>query len=364
MRNSLVSIVVPVYNAEKCLRRCVESILSQTCSRWELILVNDGSTDNSALICQEYSRADKRIHTVDKANGGVSSARNLGIESAGGEYITFVDADDFLSPDFLSKLTDNDDSDLAICGFESLEGFRFAPDSFSGSLIGDVRYATGLIENSYYLDTPWCKLFRSEIIRNNEIRFDTRLRLGEDTLFCYTYLKYCRSLKVFSDSLYFYDGVWGGGQKYSLSIDDLSLMSRLFVKALEDIEKGFGVQIDKRNKGFHIDKLKGLFEEYKDVDIHRLYTRAYGDMAIGDFLGNPAVSPLAIGMLRSYRLIKAGKIAESVALLSHIKKFVTVNISEIRFESRSQKLFYSTLMKFGVRPAVALLFIRSKVCKG
>lgn len=90
----LVSIIVPIYNAEKTLRRCIDSILSQTFSDWELLMIDDGSTDQSGTICDQYAIKDKRIKVFHKKNGGVSSARNLGLDNARGEWITFVDADD------------------------------------------------------------------------------------------------------------------------------------------------------------------------------------------------------------------------------------------------------------------------------
>lgn len=96
-----VSIIVPVYKAEKYLNRCIDSILAQTFTDWELLLIDDGSTDRSGDICDEYAKKDTRIRVFHKENGGVSSARNLGLDSAQGEWVTFIDADDYILPDFL-----------------------------------------------------------------------------------------------------------------------------------------------------------------------------------------------------------------------------------------------------------------------
>ncbi len=99
-----ISIIVPVYNIEKYFHRCVDSILSQTFTDFELLLINDGSNDNSGAICDEYAAKDARIRVFHKENGGVSSARNLGLDNAKGEWITFVDSDDYVKPDYLSNL--------------------------------------------------------------------------------------------------------------------------------------------------------------------------------------------------------------------------------------------------------------------
>ena len=104
MNNKKVSIIVPVYNVEKYLQRCIESILTQTETDFELLLIDDGSKDKSGLICDEYAQKDKRVNVIHKENGGVSSARNLGIEKANGEWMCFIDADDYVRQDFLSDI--------------------------------------------------------------------------------------------------------------------------------------------------------------------------------------------------------------------------------------------------------------------
>ena len=100
----LISIIVPVYKAEKHLSECIDSIISQTYENFELILIDDGSPDNSGKICDEYAEKDKRIRAIHKENGGVSSARNTGLDNASGEYITFIDSDDFVDKQYLEKL--------------------------------------------------------------------------------------------------------------------------------------------------------------------------------------------------------------------------------------------------------------------
>ena len=116
-----ISVIVPVYNTEKYLNRCIDSILAQTFTDFELLLIDDGSTDCSGKICDEYAAKDSRVRVFHKENGGVSSARNMGLDNAQGEWITFVDSDDWVHEDFLKKrlaLALNDNADIAYCDVE------------------------------------------------------------------------------------------------------------------------------------------------------------------------------------------------------------------------------------------------------
>ena len=122
MSNYAVSIVVPVYNAEKYLPKCIDSILNQTFKNFELILVNDGSKDNSLIICEDYKVSDRRIKVINKKNEGVSIARNIGINSAKGKYIMFIDSDDWIESNMVEKMYDAiQNSDIAICGSKTVE---------------------------------------------------------------------------------------------------------------------------------------------------------------------------------------------------------------------------------------------------
>lgn len=120
MDKPLISIIIPVYNSDKTINRCVDSILSQTFNNWELLLIDDGSTDRSGELCDEYSAKDQRIKVFHKKNGGVSSARNLGLNNVKGEWITFCDSDDFVYPNWLKNYVDNisDGIDLICQAFE------------------------------------------------------------------------------------------------------------------------------------------------------------------------------------------------------------------------------------------------------
>ena len=195
-----ISIIIPVYNAELYLRRCLDSVLSQSFEDFELLLIDDGSKDASGTICDEYARDDKRIKVFHKPNGGVSSARNVGLKNAKGEWIYFVDADDEVLPNGLQALADGicDDVDVVMGGLEKcdeqgnvLYEMEKGPNVLSkrdGILInyGASKVCTG--------NWGWMtiRLFRNTILRQNNICFDDDVVYNEDELFVVRYLCACK----------------------------------------------------------------------------------------------------------------------------------------------------------------------------
>ncbi len=201
MATPLISIIVPVYNKEKDIGAFVESIISQTYTHWELILVDDGSTDRSAIICDEYSHINKRIHVFHhQFNGGISKARNTGILHSNGEWLFISDADDTLIQDGLSFLVGciSDDIDLVSASYlRYINGVLQPETRKSSSLklsIRDYVECIGIIPQSRNLDRyVWNKLFKTAIIKDNTLFFDDDLRLYEDVCFIYRYLKCCHN---------------------------------------------------------------------------------------------------------------------------------------------------------------------------
>ena len=170
--NPAVSIIVPVYNAETALHRCIESILHQSCADFELLLVDDGSKDDSGAICDEYAAKDSRIRVFHKENGGVSAARNLALDVARGKYLQFLDSDDWVVPDatlLLLRAAEEHGADLVISDFYRVVGERV-------SVKGDIEEDRGLSREEYaehmmanpadfYYGVLWNKLYRREIGR-------------------------------------------------------------------------------------------------------------------------------------------------------------------------------------------------------
>lgn len=199
VKEDLISIVVPVYKAELFVGKCIESILNQTYQNIELILVDDGSPDNSGAICDAYAREDSRVVVIHTKNGGVSSARNIGIDSAKGKYIAFVDSDDYIDADFLSHAMNGfqvNDIDLFIGGIR-IETFKkgkiIKEEIYNGT--NKVYTITQLLD-SFNIEYEfivicgiWSKVYRTSIIRSNNIYFDLNMNLGEDTVFLCDYLR-------------------------------------------------------------------------------------------------------------------------------------------------------------------------------
>lgn len=219
-----VSIIIPVYKAEKLLCRCLDSVLAQSFPDWECILVDDGSPDSSGAILDEYAARDTRFKVIHKENGGVSSARNAGLDMAQGEWICFIDADDWVEKHYLSILL-HGDADMVCCGFSMTSGKTYVPENRSLSFSDIAKELKWLANREPTLGVPWCKLFKRRIIVENKLRFDVKMRLGEDSLFVATYLRYCNSLDFLAEPLYCYDGVWGGDpKKYVLSEEEMLYM--------------------------------------------------------------------------------------------------------------------------------------------
>lgn len=195
--NANISIIVPVYNAEKTLHRCVNSIINQSYKCWELLLVNDGSTDNSATICDEYALLDKRIKVFHKKNEGVSCARNVGVDNATGEWITFVDSDDWLDSEALFYYKQEEDVDLvlsAIFSHEKGKCNKIILEKMKCHQLNTIGRVLSLLNNYVGLTTPWAKLLKKSILLNHNLRFDEKIVSGEDTLFIYKYLYYINSI--------------------------------------------------------------------------------------------------------------------------------------------------------------------------
>ena len=194
-----LSIIIPVYNTETYLSSCVESILSQDFSDFEVLLVDDGSMDGSGQVCDEYAAKDSRIRVFHKENGGVSSARNLGLDYAEGEWVYFVDSDDELLPDGLQVLVDNisDDVDLVMGGYERQELNKEIVNHYDTTArklrLSKLESLKTLYHkySIYYTGWMWLRMFRNNIIQKENIRFDTELKIKEDTLFIAEYI--CRS---------------------------------------------------------------------------------------------------------------------------------------------------------------------------
>lgn len=202
----LVSIIVPVYNAEKYLNRCIDSILSQTMTDFELLLIDDGSKDNSGRICDEYAEKDARVRVFHKPNGGVSSARNLGLDNAKGKWITFVDADDRCSCNYLEHLLSKvDDTDLIISYAVICDSTGEKAEVYPEYRVNATNFERLFVDSDMHWHTsPWAKLYRASIIYENSLRFNEMMHIGEDADFLFSFMLITDKIYVSSDTDYYY----------------------------------------------------------------------------------------------------------------------------------------------------------------
>lgn len=209
----LISVIVPAYNVERWIRACCESVFAQTYTNWELIVVDDGSQDETPAILDELSACRDKMIVIHTSNGGVSRARNIGIERANGEYITFIDSDDYVDPQFLEeayKLIDRYKSDVYICGLceEWIDNETIIDIKQYTASKTTIYDAKSLLEgydvaySGLYLAVPVCKLFQKDILMRHAIRFDTSMNRLEDTRFVYDVI--CKAESYVVDESVFY----------------------------------------------------------------------------------------------------------------------------------------------------------------
>ena len=235
MNQPLVSIILPVYNAQNHLARCVGSICAQTYRNLEIIILNDGSKDQSLPVCEEFRAKDSRILLVDKENSGVSDTRNLGLKRACGKYVQFVDSDDYLDPDFTEHLVtaaEENEADLVIAPYKMvIPAGASKPEQVLGKIQDELgvmsvarppevreygflpagvydkdTFALRLMDKpaSYFYSVLWNKLYRRDILTGNDIQFVSEMRWAEDLVFNLRYIQYAERFVSIAQAGYSY----------------------------------------------------------------------------------------------------------------------------------------------------------------
>lgn len=256
--NVLISIIVPVYNVEQYLGRCVDSLIGQTYKNIEIILVDDGAKDRSGQICDEYALKDERIIVIHKENGGLSDARNAGIKVAKGAFIGFVDSDDYVAPcmyeELIACLTETD-SDIAMCRYIRFKGDRCTECLTSPDECVEMNTLQAL-ENIYSDDgevytVAWNKLYKREVIA--DIRYPVK-RINEDEFTTYKYIANAKKIVFTQKVLYFY--FYNGN---SITAKDNYLYSQDIYNALDERiiylkQRGFG-QLEGKIQKQYLDRI-------------------------------------------------------------------------------------------------------------
>lgn len=206
MEKALISIIVPIFNTELYLRKCIDSILNQTYQNLEIILVNDGSTDNSALICEQYAKKDKRIHFINCKNSGVAIARNIALDYAHGDYIGFVDSDDYIQPDMfetLYSLSKKESADISMVSNYIVEDNHIIEHNFTQQIeiYDSISALKELLVDQKVQNYTWNKLYKSSIF--NSIRFPVG-KFYEDIDIMYHLFESCEKIVYYDIPKYYY----------------------------------------------------------------------------------------------------------------------------------------------------------------
>lgn len=269
-----VSVIVPIYNVEKYLCDCLDSILAQKHKNIEVILIDDGSTDSSSYICDRYVEIDSRIKVIHQKNNGVSRARNLGIGYMTGDYVVFIDSDDYLSNNYISHLINLIDNnrrcELALCSLlmvnengEKIDNQRYF---FKNNIFSAEDYTKYLFASDVfgYQGNLCNKIFSVELIKKYKINFDEKIYYNEDRLFICKYLTYCNFVCMSNKNYYFY-------RQHSLS-------------AMGKIEKEFSYRMLTEIEAY--EKMKILIKNNNQIYMHLLISEFYSAITLRKIMKN------------------------------------------------------------------------------
>lgn len=292
MNKPIISIIVPVYNIENYISKCLDSLLIQTIKEIEIIVVDDGSTDSSGEICNEYSLKDNRVVVIHKKNGGLSSARNTGLEIAKGEYVGFVDGDDWIAEDmfeFLHNISITHDADISICGHFIVDGELVDPIRNDGDIkvLNHAEALSAILLDDEINSFAWDKLYKRELFIDLSYPVGRRF---EDIAF--TYLIFNRAKKVVQANVskYFYvrrNGsiciqtnplnqlhiFYGFHERYLFALNKSEVHATLPVLLKKSLDHGFNAIYnllllkDYPNKELYISEFNERFALYKDVKL-------------------------------------------------------------------------------------------------
>lgn len=258
--NPMISVIVPAYNAENTIKRSVDSVIENTFKELEIIVVDDGSKDNTCKIVKSIIKEDERVKLISKKNGGVSSARNLGIQKASAPYIMFLDSDDTYEPTCCEKTANQmlaESADIVLIGYNECFKYqtykRYCP--VKSTLISNDEIFESLIHRHYmsglngYMGSVWLACFKKDIIQSNNIAFNEKLHHSEDKLFLINYLFCCQSLAVVNEALYNYNlGDSSVTKKYS---PDLEVNQKNYSQEWEALlnRYGHGISVEQKRQG-------------------------------------------------------------------------------------------------------------------
>ncbi|MBS4947261.1 MAG: glycosyltransferase family 2 protein [Streptococcus mitis] len=337
MRETQVSIIVPVYNVEPYLRQCLDSVLGQTFKNFEVLLVNDGSSDSSGDICREYVEKDSRFHYFEKENGGLSDARNYGIERAQGEYLTFIDSDDFVNEKHLenlflaSRLTN---ADITIGGFSRFENgtFWLYQDYFSSDSLVSFTSAQAIQHLDSMFDVPflnfstaWGKLFKRELF--NELRFPYGKYAEDQFIIWKLYLK-ARSIYTFNVDSYVYR-INKNGLSSVFSLKHLDYIEALEerIKSTKDLE-GIDINLSFNMYRYVLQRILGQLEEHDYIDESKEVREKLELAEQGQY-------PFLTDEVKEIELENGGELISIVVPIYNVEKYLRMCLDSIEQQTYS-----------------------------
>ena len=302
----MISIIIPIYNAERYLDKCLKSILAQDYKNYEVLMINDGSTDGSVVICNKYQEQDGRFKTIHKTNGGSASARNMGLDLAIGEYLTFIDADDFVSEDYLFRLwtvAEQYEADIVQCKFQKVysDKQRHITESKNPVIISsNLEVLKAFCGKAEYLSVAvlWNKIYKREIFEN--LRFPEGKGIDDEYLICQVIYK-AKKIALIEDVLYFY-----------FMSDNSQMRSKPTLKRIDQIDV--------------LEKQLRFFMSIERKDLHNMLLYRYYSCVVDGYY--------------------------------YIKKYFPTEITILRELKRKNKGMYSVLFGYGMRfsDKIILLF--------
>lgn len=294
----MISVIIPAYNAGRTLAACLDSLRAQTHTDWQGIIIDDGSTDNTRAIAEQYAAQDRRITVLHQPNGGECAARNAGLAAATGEYIAFIDADDTVLPTYLQHMAEAaQGADLVVAGMKTVPAGTVHMPQDEQYRQGDVgRYVEKYVNLGLCYASSCAKLLRRDIITANNLQYLDGVRCSLDRIFNLDFLLHCRSVATVAAADYIYDMPTGYSleQKYHFSLPESSLLLTLLMSRHAALSEYFhcNVSTAERMLPFGVCHTSTLLTPAAADEYRALYRKAFPERSDTDLLNDEFCSPL------------------------------------------------------------------------